>query len=155
MELKLLPRCLSANRSSYPDQEGEDAEMKDGDLDSLLDDKDMEYDVGTLELTLPSGDYALSWPRPQHRAPPTTPGPAHNTSPYPQHQALPTTQGPCLCQGPSHITRPRPQHKASPTTECHDGCFMLNLSLATFTSSLLDITFTSPLTVLRFFHNDI
>ncbi|XP_059914661.1 cytoplasmic 60S subunit biogenesis factor ZNF622 [Gadus macrocephalus] len=42
-------------RSSYPDQEGEDAEMKDGDLDSLLDDKNMEYDVGTLELTLPSG----------------------------------------------------------------------------------------------------
>ncbi|CAL8277256.1 unnamed protein product [Lota lota] len=43
-------------RSSYPDQkEGEDAVMKDGDLDSLPDDKNMEYDDDTLELTLPSG----------------------------------------------------------------------------------------------------
>ncbi|XP_036375021.1 zinc finger protein 622 [Megalops cyprinoides] len=40
-------------RSSYPDQkEGEDAEMKDGDLP---DEKNLEYDDETMELTLPSG----------------------------------------------------------------------------------------------------
>ncbi|CAL8347383.1 unnamed protein product [Merluccius merluccius] len=43
-------------RSSYPDQkEGGDAQMTDGDLDSLPDDKNLEYDDETLELTLPSG----------------------------------------------------------------------------------------------------
>ncbi|XP_059199897.1 cytoplasmic 60S subunit biogenesis factor ZNF622 isoform X2 [Centropristis striata] len=40
-------------RSSYPDrQEGEDAEM---DEEELPDDKNLEYDDDTLELTLPSG----------------------------------------------------------------------------------------------------
>ncbi|KAM4604756.1 cytoplasmic 60S subunit biogenesis factor ZNF622 [Polymixia lowei] len=40
-------------RSSYPDRkEGEDAEMEDEDLP---DDKNLEYDDDTLELTLPSG----------------------------------------------------------------------------------------------------
>lgn len=43
-------------RSSYPHQkEGEGAEMKDGDVDSLPDDKNLEYDDDTLELSLPSG----------------------------------------------------------------------------------------------------
>lgn len=43
-----------ANRSSYPDRkEGEDAEMDD----ELPDDKNLEYDDETLELTLPSGDW--------------------------------------------------------------------------------------------------
>lgn len=42
------------NRSSYPDRkEGEDAEM---DEEELPDDKTLEYDDETLELTLPSGD---------------------------------------------------------------------------------------------------
>lgn len=42
------------NRSSYPDRkEGEDAEMDD---EELPDDKTLEYDDETLELTLPSGD---------------------------------------------------------------------------------------------------
>lgn len=40
-------------RSSYPDRkDGEDAEMDD---DELPDDKNLEYDDDTLELTLPSG----------------------------------------------------------------------------------------------------
>lgn len=43
-----------ANRSSYPDKkEGEDAEM---DEEELPDDKTLEYDDETLELTLPSGE---------------------------------------------------------------------------------------------------
>lgn len=46
-----------ANRSSYPDQkEGEEAEMDD---EELPDDKTLEYDDETLELTLPSGDLKL------------------------------------------------------------------------------------------------
>lgn len=45
------------NRSSYPDKkEGEDAEM---DEEELPDDKSLEYDDETLELTLPSGDRSL------------------------------------------------------------------------------------------------
>lgn len=43
-----------ANRSTYPDRkEGEDAEMEE---EELPDDKTVEYDDDTLELTLPSGD---------------------------------------------------------------------------------------------------
>lgn len=46
--------CSFANRSSYPDRtEGEDAEM---DEEELPDDKTLEYDEETLELTLPSGN---------------------------------------------------------------------------------------------------
>lgn len=46
--------CSLANRSSYPDRtEGEDAEM---DEEELPDDKTLEYDEETLELTLPSGN---------------------------------------------------------------------------------------------------
>lgn len=45
-----------ANRSSYPDRkEGEDAGTAD---EELPDDKTLEYDDETLELTLPSGDRA-------------------------------------------------------------------------------------------------
>lgn len=45
-----------ANRSSYPDRkEGEDAGAAD---EELPDDKTLEYDDETLELTLPSGDRA-------------------------------------------------------------------------------------------------
>jgi len=43
-----------ANRSSYPDRkEGQD---EDVDNEELPDQKNMEYDDDTLELTLPSGD---------------------------------------------------------------------------------------------------
>lgn len=43
-----------ANRSSYPDRkEGEDADMEEE--EELPDDKTLEYDDETLELTLPSG----------------------------------------------------------------------------------------------------
>lgn len=43
-----------ADRSSYPDRkDGEDAEM---DEEELPDDKTLEYDDETLELTLPSGN---------------------------------------------------------------------------------------------------
>lgn len=42
-----------ANRSSYPDRkEGEDEEMDE----ELPDDRNLECDEDTLELTLPSGD---------------------------------------------------------------------------------------------------
>lgn len=45
-----------ANRSSYPDRkEGEDTGAAD---EELPDDKTLEYDDETLELTLPSGDRA-------------------------------------------------------------------------------------------------
>lgn len=47
---------FAANRSSYPDRkEGEDAGAAD---EELPDDKTLEYDDETLELTLPSGDRA-------------------------------------------------------------------------------------------------
>ncbi|XP_015233798.1 PREDICTED: zinc finger protein 622 [Cyprinodon variegatus] len=43
-------------RSSYPDRkEGEDKGMDDEDDDQLPDDKNLEYDDDTMELTLPSG----------------------------------------------------------------------------------------------------
>ncbi|TKS79317.1 Zinc finger protein 622 [Collichthys lucidus] len=49
----LNPSFSLPNRSSYPDKkEGEDAEM---DEEELPDDKSLEYDDDTLELTLPSG----------------------------------------------------------------------------------------------------
>lgn len=42
-------------RSSYPDaKDGDDVEMKDGDLP---DEKTVEFDDETLELTLPSGKH--------------------------------------------------------------------------------------------------
>lgn len=46
-----------ADRSSYPDRkEGEDADVDD---EEPPDDKTLEYDDETLELTLPSGDGTL------------------------------------------------------------------------------------------------
>lgn len=53
-----FPLFLFHNRSSYPDKkEGEDAEMDDEDLP---DDKSLEYDDETLELTLPSGELTVN-----------------------------------------------------------------------------------------------
>lgn len=49
-----LHAVFLTNRSSYPDRkEGEDATMEE---EELPDDKNLEYDDDTLELTLPSGD---------------------------------------------------------------------------------------------------
>ena len=43
-----------SNRSSYPDRK--EAEEADVDEEELPEDKNLEYDDDTLELTLPSGD---------------------------------------------------------------------------------------------------
>lgn len=50
--------CVCVIRSSYPDaRDGSDAEMKDG---VLPEDKTVELDDDTLELTLPSGTYDIT-----------------------------------------------------------------------------------------------
>lgn len=61
----LLFFLCCVNRSSYPDRkECEDASTED---DKLPDDKTLEYDDETLELTLPSGDHAAV-SNPEHKA---------------------------------------------------------------------------------------
>lgn len=51
-----LSSLFFANRASYPDRkEGEDAEMDE----ELPEDKNLEYDDDTLELTLPSGELSF------------------------------------------------------------------------------------------------
>lgn len=50
--------CVGTIRSSYPDaRDGSDAGMKDGELP---DEKTVEFDDDTLELTLPSGTYDVT-----------------------------------------------------------------------------------------------